>query len=813
MPMRFNRNRMNKGLSISTTMAMLVSLFTGTIVTAGTASAANTTYYVSAAGSDSNNGTSSTTPWKTLSKVSGAAFGAGDKILFRSGDSWSGQLLINDSGASGNPVTVGAYNTGSKPLINGGGNSAAILIDGASYVTVDGVAVTNYDGANVTDGVEGNRDGIKINGASSNITIRNNEIYNVEGFSNHSATGSPRGTSLDASANNMYMVGAIYQTGTPANNYLIENNYIHDNTVNGVLTTQVGTGLVIRSNTVNNGGADGIEYWNATSPLIEYNSVTNIGNNSGASAQTAGVIGYHGYAVAGIWGIVDTDQVVQYNYVANTNRIVWDGQAWDFDNQTVRGVYQYNFSRDNEGGFVLGGNTDQILRYNISYNDGSQQAYADQGFFNANSQYYNNVFYQNNGAGFSKSKLTAGSFKNNIFYTNASNTSYTNYQSGGPTFSNNGFGGTQSALNKGTASVTGDPLFVNPSSVGTSITSVDGFKLQSGSPMIDAGTSIASNGGKDYWGNTLYNGSPDIGAYEAPTGGTTPPPSGSDTHGGTWALKQLSTGTASGTGAYQTVSGVAASSTYVYNAWVKGAGQQGKLVVYDSSWNVLAESSIYTSTGTWTQVSTPSFSTGTNTSLNVQFIDTGTTAGTTYIDDAFLGISGGANKLTNAGFESGSTGWTMAAPYTIVQPPAPSNTHGGTWALKQLNTGTASGTGAYQAPTSIATSSTYVFKAWVRGAGQQGKLVVYDNSWNVIAESASYTASSTWTEISTPSFSTGTNTTLRVQFVDLGTTAGTTYLDDAFLGISGGTNKLTNPGFESGNTGWTMTGPYTIVQP
>ncbi|QHW33493.1 right-handed parallel beta-helix repeat-containing protein [Paenibacillus rhizovicinus] len=515
MSTRLKSIRMNKRVAVTATIAVLV-LLTIIIVMVITSNAANTTYYVSAAGSDSNNGTSSSAPWKTLSKVSGAAFGAGDKILFRSGDSWSGQLMINDSGTSAKPVTVGAYDKGSKPLINGGGNSAAVLIDGASYVTVDGLAVTNYDGANVTDGVEGNRDGIKISGISSNITIRNNEIYNVEGFSNHEATGSPRGTSLAAHDNNMYMVGAIYQNGTPANNYLIENNYIHDNTVNGVLTTQVGTGLIIRGNTVNNGGADGIEYWNATSPLIEYNSVTNVGNNSGASDQTDGVIGYHGYAVAGIWGIIDTDQVVQYNYVANTNRIVWDGQPWDFDNDTVGGVYQYNFSRDNEGGFVLGGKPDQILRYNISYNDGSEQAYTAQGFFNANSQYYNNVFYQDNGAGFSKAKLTEGTFKNNIFYTNASDSTATDYESGGPTFSNNGFGGTQTALNTGTAPVMGDPLFVNPSSVGNSIKSVDGFKLQKGSPMINAGTSIPDNGGKDYWGNALYNGKPDIGAYEAP---------------------------------------------------------------------------------------------------------------------------------------------------------------------------------------------------------------------------------------------------------------------------------------------------------
>ena len=48
------------------------------------------------------------------------------------------------------------------------------------------------------------------------------------------------------------------------------------------------------------------------------------------------------------------------------------------------------------------------------------------------------------------------------------------------------------------------------------INNLDGFKLQSGSPCIGAGTTITGNGGYDFWDNVLYNGSPDIGAHEKP---------------------------------------------------------------------------------------------------------------------------------------------------------------------------------------------------------------------------------------------------------------------------------------------------------
>lgn len=49
-----------------------------------------TSYYISPMGNDSNNGTSSATPWQTLSKASGAAYGS--TLLFQGGGTWSGSL-------------------------------------------------------------------------------------------------------------------------------------------------------------------------------------------------------------------------------------------------------------------------------------------------------------------------------------------------------------------------------------------------------------------------------------------------------------------------------------------------------------------------------------------------------------------------------------------------------------------------------------------------------------------------------------------------------------------------------------------------
>lgn len=77
------------------------------------------TYYVSqSAGNDTNNGLSSATPWKTLTKASTVTLNAGDSILLKCGDTWSEELQPKGSGTAGNPIYIGSYGAGNKPLID-----------------------------------------------------------------------------------------------------------------------------------------------------------------------------------------------------------------------------------------------------------------------------------------------------------------------------------------------------------------------------------------------------------------------------------------------------------------------------------------------------------------------------------------------------------------------------------------------------------------------------------------------------------------------------------------------------------------------
>jgi len=107
-----------------------------------------TTYYVSSsAGSDTNNGTSPSTPWKTIAKVNASTFSAGDNILFLSGDRWRETLRPPSSGAGDSPITFGGYgvidDSTPDPIIDGSDTKAQsnwTLESGNLYYTAANIA-------------------------------------------------------------------------------------------------------------------------------------------------------------------------------------------------------------------------------------------------------------------------------------------------------------------------------------------------------------------------------------------------------------------------------------------------------------------------------------------------------------------------------------------------------------------------------------------------------------------------------------------------------------------------------------------------
>ncbi|MFZ6028726.1 MAG: hypothetical protein ACOYYS_13505 [Chloroflexota bacterium] len=113
---------MKKNLSPLVCMLLLV-IFSLGWVSASQAAPDATTYYVSSSGGDDeNDGKAENRPFETIAKVNSLALQPGDRVLFKCGDTWRGEMLIaTHSGTAGQPITFGSYpaNCANKPIISG----------------------------------------------------------------------------------------------------------------------------------------------------------------------------------------------------------------------------------------------------------------------------------------------------------------------------------------------------------------------------------------------------------------------------------------------------------------------------------------------------------------------------------------------------------------------------------------------------------------------------------------------------------------------------------------------------------------------
>jgi hypothetical protein len=148
------------------------------------------TYYADhSGGSDTNNGMSTTNPWKHVPGMSGCSGTCattnalpGDTFVFKGGETWTlhgadtSILIVPTSGTAGNKIT---YMSGQRleipwgtdhPVFDGGGVAGAKVIyaiTARSNITIDGIKVINAGYS-----VDGSGNGIFMAGGS-NVEIRN----------------------------------------------------------------------------------------------------------------------------------------------------------------------------------------------------------------------------------------------------------------------------------------------------------------------------------------------------------------------------------------------------------------------------------------------------------------------------------------------------------------------------------------------------------------------------------------------------------------------------------------------------------------
>ena len=154
-------------------------------------------------------------------------------------------------------------------------------------------------------------------------------------------------------------------------------------------------------------GGDGITVMYALRPLVEHNAA-----DSCAGEMNDRIYRFPekrgGKVAAGIWPWKCKDALFQYNEVRDT-RLNQDGMAWDADSGDGT-VYQYNYSRQNEGGcvmFCLEEAIHNTFRYNVSYDDLGGTISPS---MNPDAYLHHNVFYKRKDVPFVREHMDGGNF-------------------------------------------------------------------------------------------------------------------------------------------------------------------------------------------------------------------------------------------------------------------------------------------------------------------------------------------------------------------------------------------------------------------
>lgn len=514
-----------------------------------------TDYYVSPSGDDANAGTSTATAWRTLSKVNRFTFSPGDRIFFEGGQSFGGGLRFDsdDVGTQARPITIGSYGTGRATL-------SALQGDGIYVHNTMGFRISNL---NVVGSGRTTNTGTGVffnNDLAGNVKLKFVHIDQVEvsGFGKY---------------------GILIQGNNGKSGYRdvrIKNALSHDNALAGIYVrgkfSQSSTAYAHEdvyigySKAYNNPGVSGISRGNTGSGIVLSN-VTRGTIERSVAYDNGWLCNSNQGGPVGIWAWDSNNITIQYNE-SYRNRVAGpqDGGGFDFDGGITNSLMQYNYSHDNDGpGYLLAQFeyarkfTGNMVRYNISQNDGRKNSYGAIHLFGDihNSEIYNNTIYMTPPAGGSppaikiyKDTTTDVHFRNNIFQVTgglrlievSSGQSGllfqgNDYFSSGADFQISWYGKSYLSLAdwrsatgqeqiKGTdVGLKVDPKLLAPGNGGTLnnaklLDTLNVYRLQSSSPLIEAGLNLTQlfgidPGTRDYYGNTLpQRAAFDVGAHE-----------------------------------------------------------------------------------------------------------------------------------------------------------------------------------------------------------------------------------------------------------------------------------------------------------
>jgi hypothetical protein len=466
-------------------------------------------YYVdSQTGDDTHDGSSPAQAWQSLKQVNAHLFLAGDQVLLKAGTHYTGQLKPQGSGKLVDdrpvPILLGMYGEGAKPRIDGEGAVLdTLLLRNVEFWEVRDLEISNL-GTNRQPGRTGVRIVTDGFGAMRHIHLRNLYVHDVNGDLRKEQEGC--GIFFESRGGNAshfedLLIEECHVAGT-------DRNGICQRARNRARSLQV----VIRGNLLEDIGGDGIKLWGSNGGLVEHNTLR------------GGRMRCEDYA-AGIWPFDCDDTVIQCNEVSGMKGTK-DGQGFDSDYLCRRSIFQYNYSHNNEGGFMLvctpgnSYNEDTVIRYNISQNDGINSARVFHfGGGAKNTRVYNNTIYIGPKqdlplllfSTWDGGNASGTWFINNIFYVDGRVT----YDWGHGTnnhFADNIFYGTHVGMPAQAQAETNRPPLVAPGSGGQSFGSLAGYTIRPDA-SFPIGQVVPNNGGRDFFGHPVpENQPPTVGA-------------------------------------------------------------------------------------------------------------------------------------------------------------------------------------------------------------------------------------------------------------------------------------------------------------
>ena len=361
-------------------------------------------------------------------------------------------LQIRDSGTKQMPIVIGSYGCGEDPLIKTDGQgiwyqdygkeldspthvyhgyvSSAVLLFDAEYIIIQDIEITNSAdkviGENYSQADKMERTGVAVvakeKGLRCGITLRNLKIHDVHGnvYDKHMNNGGIYMTALQPAEEAMtgvarfsdILVEGCYVYRVSRWGIAVGYSYAHEKFAGAELDKKRflkygHENIVIRDNYVKMAGGDGITVMYALRPFVEHNMTDSVaceindriycnpGNRGGKVA-------------AAIWPWKCKDALFCYNEVADT-RLNQDGMAYDADSGDGT-VYEYNYSRQNEGGCVMFCMQEAIhntFRNNVSYDDLGGTISPSE---NPDALLTDNIFYVRKGVPFVRKNMDGGNF-------------------------------------------------------------------------------------------------------------------------------------------------------------------------------------------------------------------------------------------------------------------------------------------------------------------------------------------------------------------------------------------------------------------